>query len=167
MASMATFFHKQLQNEEATKNLGAKLFPILRCGDFIGLTGELGAGKTSLARGLIQAFMGEAIDVPSPTFTLVQIYTQTANTTINSNDTPTPIDLFHFDLYRLKNSDEVWELGWEDISAGVALVEWPDRAGDYLPANCLNIHMSFAGNGRIAQFSALHEEYWKDRLNGV
>jgi tRNA threonylcarbamoyladenosine biosynthesis protein TsaE len=113
-----------------------------------------------LARGLIRAFIGEDVDVPSPTFTLLQTYTQRL-------DTGDGLDLFHFDLYRLKDAEEVWELGWEDITDAVALVEWPDKAGRHLPDDRLDIVLSFDGAGRVAEFFARDDKVWKDRLNGA
>ncbi len=161
------FFTVNLADEDHTLALGRRLGSRMVAGDFIALTGPLGAGKTTLARGLIRAFVGAPIDVPSPTFTLVQSYNRTVTDTSFVPLTQSGLDLFHFDLYRLKNSDEVWELGWEDIASGIALVEWPDRAREYLPNNRLDIHLSFDGEGRAAQFSAQHDNFWKERLDGV
>lgn len=93
-------------------------------GDAFTLQGPLGAGKSEFARGFIRHLMGEEIDVPSPTFTLVQTY-----------ETPKLL-IWHFDLYRLEDADEIYEIGWEDaISDGVLLIEWPERLGNLLPKN--------------------------------
>jgi tRNA threonylcarbamoyladenosine biosynthesis protein TsaE len=154
------FLTLKLDDEAQTLELGARIAAWLKAGDFLALTGPLGAGKTTLARGLIRAFVGEDIDVPSPTFTLVQTYTQ-------RSDAGDGLDLFHFDLYRLKDTEEVWELGWEDITDAVALVEWPDKAGRHLPDDRLDIVLSFDGAGRVAEFFARNDEVWKDRLNGA
>ena len=110
-----------LADDAATRALGAALAGLLKAGDVIALHGDLGAGKTTLTRGLIQALCGADEDVPSPTYTLVQAY-----------DGP-GFPIWHFDLYRLDRPDEVRELGWDETQAGVALIEWPDRAGRYLP----------------------------------
>jgi tRNA threonylcarbamoyl adenosine modification protein YjeE len=133
-----------LPDEAATCALGARLAAALVPGDCILLIGDLGAGKTTLARGLINALAGEDIEVPSPTFTIVQGY-----------DTDPPI--LHFDLYRLKHPDEVWELGWEELDQSVSLIEWPDRAGPNLPEQVLQVQLSFDGNARFAAVNASGE----------
>lgn len=161
------FLTLNLQNEAETLAFGKSLGPRLRAGDFIALSGPLGAGKTTFARGLIRAFVGTEIEVPSPTFTLVQTYVRLASANSKTPLTHSGLDLYHFDLYRLKNAEEVWELGWEDITSDVALVEWPDKAGEHLPDDRLDIVLSFHGDGRIAQFFAREPKSWKDRLDGA
>jgi tRNA threonylcarbamoyladenosine biosynthesis protein TsaE len=161
------FFILSLSDEAQTLALGAKLAPRLQAGDFLALTGPLGAGKTTLARGLIGAFVGEDLEVPSPTFTLVQTYSRIIRTGPVSSHTQDTLDLYHFDLYRLKNAEEIWELGWEDIAGAVALVEWPDKAHPHLPQDRLDIVLSFDNGGRMAQFFADGHTSWKDRLNGI
>ena len=91
--------------------------------DVVGLQGDLGAGKTTLARAILRAAAGDpGLIVPSPTFTLVEVY-----------DTPRG-SFWHFDLYRLETPEQVFELGWEEALAdGIALVEWPERLGALLP----------------------------------
>ena len=109
----------------------------LRVGDVICLWGPLGAGKTTLARGLIRALTTPDEEIPSPTFTLVQTYEGAR------------LALAHFDLYRLNRSDEVDELGLEDaIDQGAAVIEWPERLGDRLPRDRLDIVLSIEGEGR-------------------
>ena len=95
-----------LADDAATRALGAALAGLLMAGDVIALHGDLGAGKTTLTRGLIQALCGADEDVPSPTYTLVQAY-----------DGP-GFPIWHFDLYRLDRPDEVRELGWDETQAG-------------------------------------------------
>lgn len=114
----------------------------LRAGDAIALKGDLGAGKSTLARALIRALADDAgLEVPSPTFTLVQSY-------------ETRIPVHHFDLYRLSSPDELDELGLDDaLAQGAALIEWPDRAGDQLPANALQVELIEQGAGRSARIS--------------
>lgn len=163
----APFLSIELEDEAQTLALGRRLSAHLKAGDFIALTGPLGAGKTTLARGLIRAFVGNAIDVPSPTFTLVQTYSAPASLHDNARDTPATLDLFHFDLYRLKSAEEVWELGWEDLGEAVALVEWSDKAAAYLPDNRLEIILSFSQSGRVAAFYSQDDNVWKERLNGA
>ncbi|MGB8602678.1 MAG: tRNA (adenosine(37)-N6)-threonylcarbamoyltransferase complex ATPase subunit type 1 TsaE [Rhizomicrobium sp.] len=119
-----------LKDLEATVALGRQLAPHLRPGDCVALYGDLGAGKTALARTILQA-LGVNEAVPSPTFTLVQTY-----------ETETLL-LSHYDLYRLESPEEVRELGLDEaLSDGVALIEWPDRAGPYLPEDALNITLT-------------------------
>jgi tRNA threonylcarbamoyl adenosine modification protein YjeE len=131
-----------LPDDVATTRLGEDLALALKAGDVLLLDGDLGAGKTTLARGLIRALAGDPMhEVPSPTFTLVQSY-----------DTPLPVH--HFDLYRLSSSDELEELGFDEaISSGVALVEWPQRAAEAMPATSLRIALDHEGDGRRVTIS--------------
>jgi tRNA threonylcarbamoyl adenosine modification protein YjeE len=122
-----------LSNEAATKALGARIAAGLIPGDAILLAGDLGAGKTALARAVLQA-LGVAESVPSPTFTLVQHYETRA----------LPVD--HFDLYRIEHESELDELGLDDaISGGAVLIEWPERAGSRIPESALRIELEIAG----------------------
>ncbi len=143
-----------LASETETRALGAKLARSLKPGDVVALYGGLGAGKTSLARGLVQALLGAETEVPSPTYTLVQVYETE------------PYLLWHFDLYRLETPDNVFELGWDETQDGVALIEWPDKAGAHLPASRLDIVLETDGNGRIARLEP-HGEYWQSKLNDI
>ena len=130
-----------LPDETATLALGANLARILRTGDVIALTGDLGAGKTTLARGLIQSVLGE-IDVPSPTYTLVQTY-----------DMP-DYELWHCDMYRLERPEDGYELGLIDAFEDAAcLIEWPDKLGALMPEDALRIDIQFEGEGRVAHLS--------------
>ncbi|TVQ34239.1 MAG: tRNA (adenosine(37)-N6)-threonylcarbamoyltransferase complex ATPase subunit type 1 TsaE [Geminicoccaceae bacterium] len=104
-----------LLGEAATAAFGQRLASLLRPGDVVTLEGDLGAGKSTLARACIQALAGAPIEVPSPTFTLVQVY-----------DLPA-FALWHVDLYRLGEPAEVDELGLDEAAFGVLLIEWPDR----------------------------------------
>ncbi len=120
----------------ATEALAARLAPLLRAGDAVTLQGDLGAGKTALARALLRS-LGVTGDVPSPTFTLVQSY-DTAR-----------FPVYHFDLYRLKRGDEVEELGWDDaLAEGVVLVEWPERAAAFMPRDRLALTLDMDANGQ-------------------
>ena len=131
-----------LPDDAATTRLGAALAHLVQPGDTLLLHGNIGAGKTYLARALIQARLGRLEDVPSPSFTLVQTYTAAG------------IDIWHADLYRLSHPDEVLELGLDDaFTTGICLIEWPDRLGKSAPANALNITLSAEGNGRNAELS--------------
>lgn len=139
----------RLADETATARLGAAVASLLRVGDAVLLSGALGAGKSTLARGLVRALTSTEEEVPSPTFTLVQTY-----------DAATPVS--HFDLYRLKGPEEVEELGfWEALDDGAAVVEWPQRLGATLPRDRLAIDLAEDGDGRIARLTP--EGSWKGR----
>jgi tRNA threonylcarbamoyl adenosine modification protein YjeE len=117
----------------ATKTLGARIAAHLKPGDTIALEGDLGAGKTELARGILES-LGVTESVPSPTFTLVQHY-----------DTPR-LAVDHFDLYRIEAESELDQLGLDEaLSSGAALIEWPDRAGNWLPPDALHVKLDVLG----------------------
>lgn len=141
----------RLEDEDATAALGRALAPCLRRGDVVCLSGPLGAGKTTLARGLIAALSGER--APSPTFALVETYL-----------TPQG-PLWHFDLYRIARAEEVAELGLEDALSDIALIEWPERIAAMLPENALVIRFDAAGDGRIARIAGGGD--WDERLKGL
>lgn len=142
----------ELASDGDARALGARLALLLRRGDVIALRGELGAGKTTLVRGLIQALLGPEEEVPSPTYTLVQAY--------EAPDFP----VWHFDLYRLETADDILELGWDETQDGVALIEWPERAGAYLPVNRLDVFLEISGDGRRARLEP-GGEGWQERLD--
>ena len=133
-------FSLSLPDEAATERLGATLAARLRPRDVLALVGGLGAGKTTLARAILRAASGEpALVVPSPTFTLAEVY-----------DTPRGV-FWHFDLYRLEQPEQVFELGWEEARAdGIALIEWAERLGPLLPRERLTVTLSIEGEGRRA-----------------
>jgi tRNA threonylcarbamoyladenosine biosynthesis protein TsaE len=113
----------------ATAGLGARIAAQLQPGDAVLLKGDLGSGKTTLARAILKA-LGVREDVPSPTFTLVQTY-ETARLPVS-----------HFDLYRLKRAAELDELGLDEaLEDGAALIEWPERAEGRLPPDALTLHL--------------------------
>ena len=141
-----------LPDDAATAALGARIGAVARTGDVVALMGDLGAGKTTLARGLIRSLAGLETEAPSPTFTLVQSYVAPALT------------IWHFDLYRLKDSKEAQELGLEEAVDGLALIEWPERLGRDLPHARLEVRLSFAGQGRIARLVDLDD--WSTRIDG-
>lgn len=149
----------KLPNEVATQKLGAAIGDMAREADFIALYGNLGAGKTTFARGLIQSLLTPNTEVPSPTFTLLQTY--------DALNFP----IYHFDLYRLKSPEEIWELGWEEIGQGLTLCEWPENAGDYLPETRLEIHLEQDAAGRMAVLRAIGYEGaqnpWKESLIAI
>lgn len=130
----------RIDHEEDMRVLAVRLAQILKTGDVIALTGGLGAGKTVFARALVNALAPAPEEVPSPTFTLVQVY---------DNQSPA---IWHFDLYRLESQDEILELGWEEARRqGVAVVEWPERLGGLLPKDRLEINIEFTADSENAR----------------
>ena len=138
-------FSVALANETATAHLMADLALLISPGDVITLSGDLGAGKSAAARGMIRYLAGDAeLEVPSPTFTLAQVY-----------DLP-GLPLIHADLYRISDPDELEEIGLSPLPDGtVALIEWPDRAAGLLPADRIDIALShrpaLGSNARAAE----------------
>ncbi|MDD9798179.1 MAG: tRNA (adenosine(37)-N6)-threonylcarbamoyltransferase complex ATPase subunit type 1 TsaE, partial [Alphaproteobacteria bacterium] len=115
-----------LTDEAASLRFARWLAPYLRAGDIISLEGELGVGKTFLARALIHCLCGAEINVPSPSFTLVQHYQAGHN------------EIIHADFYRLEKPQEVDELGlFDDCAEQIMLLEWADKLGPAKPADCL------------------------------
>ena len=133
-------------NETSTTALGKKLAQLAKQGDVFALFGTLGMGKSVLARAFIQSLTG-AEEVPSPTFTLVQSY-----------DAP-DFEIFHYDLYRIKSPEEIFEIGMEEaVYQGVSLIEWPEMMGGYLPRTCFRIEITPQKNGRKITISTASEE---------
>ena len=121
----------RLNDATATARLGAALARALGPGEAVCLWGPPGAGKSTLARALIRALTSPEEDVPSPTFTLVQFYE------------PPGLPLAHFDLYRLSDPDEAYEIGLEEaLEDGAAVIEWPERLAGRLPPDRLDIELS-------------------------
>ena len=134
--SPASSFSIVLPNEQATRRLAADVASVLKPGDLVTLSGDLGAGKTAFARALIRHLAAdEALDVPSPTFTLVQTYALPRFAVV------------HADLYRVTHAGELAELGVDEAAENaVVLLEWPDRAAEVLPADRLEIAFTLAPN---------------------
>ena len=129
-----------LPTPAAAEALGAAAGRALRSGEAICLWGPLGAGKTTLARGLIRSLTTPEEEVPSPTFTLVQTY-----------DGP-DFALAHFDLYRIARPEEIFELGLDEaLDQGAAIIEWPERLEGRLPTDRLDIVLTIEGDGRRAR----------------
>ena len=139
-----------LETEETTQALAACLARSARSGDSILLSGPLGVGKSVLARAFLRAFCQDAaLEVPSPTYTLVQPYAAPVCT------------VHHFDLWRLGGPDELDELGWDDAREGVVLVEWPERLEDMTPPDALHITLAVGPDGtRTASLRG-----WGERLD--
>lgn len=138
-----TSLERFLADEAATSRFGEDIAAALRLGDVVALKGDLGAGKTALARAVIRALAADdRLDVPSPTFTLVQTYEAW-------------LPVAHFDLYRLGSPAELDELGFaEQLAGSVTLVEWPQRAGDRLPSDAITVELEHKDDGRLARISA-------------
>jgi tRNA threonylcarbamoyladenosine biosynthesis protein TsaE len=144
-----------LADEVATARLGVGVARVLAAGEAVCLTGPLGAGKSTLARGLIRALTRPDEDVPSPTFTLVQFY--------DAAD----LTLAHFDLYRLSRADEAYEIGLDEaLETGAVVIEWPERLEGRLPADRLDIDLAIMGPAgaetRLARLTP--HGRWKGRL---
>lgn len=140
--------------EEETLQFGRRLAPLLAPGDVLLLEGEIGAGKSFLARAIIRARCGEEIDVPSPTYTLVQTYDDG------------PVEIWHADLYRLTDPEEATELGLIDaFDSAICLIEWPGQLGPDRPDTALTISLSATETGHRAVFSGVGD--WQDRLAKV
>tara|TARA_R110000824_G_scaffold55506_3_gene152847 strand:- start:4311 stop:4757 length:447 start_codon:yes stop_codon:yes gene_type:complete len=141
-----------LDDEQATLAAGRKLGALLRKGDKLALTGTLGAGKTTLARGILEG-LGYGEEVPSPTFAIVQQY----------EPPETRIPVAHIDLYRIEDPEEIPELGLEDtLIDGAMIVEWPDRMPDSFWMDALRIELEITqeGNRRLTWTAG---DAWKDR----
>ncbi|HEX9465339.1 MAG TPA: tRNA (adenosine(37)-N6)-threonylcarbamoyltransferase complex ATPase subunit type 1 TsaE [Alphaproteobacteria bacterium] len=141
----------------ATASLAARTAALARAGDVIALRGDLGAGKTAFARAFIRARPGGAdvTEVPSPTFTLVQVYDLAPA-------------VWHFDLYRLTRADDVWELGFEEALAdAILLIEWPDRLGSLLPAEHLDVELTPGSAPDSRDVRLIGTGDWVGRLDGL
>lgn len=132
--------------EDDTKKLAEALAQKAKKGDVFALFGTLGMGKSVFARAFIQKLTG-AKEVPSPTFTLVQQYEAL------------DFEIYHFDLYRLKSPDEVFELGFEEaVYDGVCLIEWPEQAGNWLPKDVFKIEITPDKENRVFTITAQSSE---------
>jgi tRNA threonylcarbamoyladenosine biosynthesis protein TsaE len=138
-----------LADEEATARLGAQLAERVAPGDVVTLSGPLGVGKTALARGLLAA-LGHAGEVPSPTFAIVQPYEE-----LN-------LPVWHVDLYRIEDAEEIEQLGLDLAADAVLLVEWPERAGAARWPNALRLSLDFAEAG-ARRLTALVPPAWEGR----
>ena len=137
----------ELIDADATEKLGRDIIELLpedSAGWMILLQGELGAGKSTLARSMIRA-LGHQGNVPSPTYTLVEPYR------LNS------LTVYHVDLYRIADASELEFLGWSDIRDGLALIEWPERVKDLVEQGDVLIDLSYRGDGRNAEISGISE----------
>lgn len=140
-----------LESAAAMADLGGRIAARLRPGEAVCLWGALGAGKTTLARGLVRALTGTDEEVPSPTFTLVQLYEGR-------------MPVAHFDLYRLKRAGEAYELGLDEaLDQGAAVIEWPERLGGALPVDRLDVEITIPEDGRGRQARLTGHGSWVGR----
>ncbi|MEE9388166.1 MAG: tRNA (adenosine(37)-N6)-threonylcarbamoyltransferase complex ATPase subunit type 1 TsaE [Paracoccaceae bacterium] len=146
-------FERHLATPDETTALAAAVSRLLVAGDTLLLSGDLGAGKTHFSRALITARLaavGMSDDIPSPTYTLVQTYSDGIT------------DIWHADLYRLTGPDDIAELGLlEAFETAVCLIEWPDRLGDLRPPGALSIELQHTNHEhqRSAKLS-WHDPKW-------
>ena len=156
----STRYELTLPDPAATERLAAILAKEARPGDAILLSGDLGAGKTHFARAFINALTPAAEEVPSPTFTLVQTYSGEAN--------GAPVEIWHFDLYRLKSPEETEELGIDEaLAEGITLVEWPDRLGPLTPREHLELRLVIAPDDTTRTATMLPTARWRARAEGA
>ena len=146
----------ELRSPEDTTRFAQTLAPLLNAGDIILLEGPIGAGKTHFARSLIQALLPEPEDIPSPTFTIVQVY-----------DGP-DCEIWHSDLYRLGHPDEAIELGLDEaFETAICLIEWPDRLGDLLPASALLMTLETTGDDSRTARLNWTDPVWTQKIQGI
>lgn len=151
-----TSLHKYIDSEAQMAAFAGQLAEIAQVGDVLLLDGDLGTGKSFFSRSFIhhlaQQQLGKKLEVPSPTFTLVQTYDQLKP------------PIWHFDLYRLSGPDEAYELGLDDaVKTAICLIEWPSRLEGDLPENCLNIFFKHDGL-ESRNIELLLSSDWAERL---
>lgn len=142
----------RLDDVTATARLGAALARVLRPGEALCLSGPLGAGKSVLARGAIRALTTPDEEAPSPTFTLAQFYKGEG------------LDLTHFDLYRLANAEEAFEVGLDEaLEEGAVIIEWPERLDPHRPADRLDIEIAIDETGEARHARLTPHGAWEGR----
>jgi len=140
-----------LETAQETDALGVALARVCKPGDCILLSGQIGAGKSALARAFIRARLGENTEVPSPTFTLVQTYEDA------------DCEIWHADLYRLSDPNEAVELGLTDaFEDHICLIEWPELLGDLVPDTALSIQINVTSSAHIATLT--YPDIWTKKL---
>ncbi len=145
-----------LNSLDDTHDMAAKIAALVSVGEAITLRGDLGAGKTTFARYVIRALAGAEVEVPSPSFTLVQTY-----------DTLV-FPLWHFDLYRLSKPEEALELAIEDaFIEAVSLIEWPEIIEEWLPEDRLDVHMAITPNGDGREMLLTAYGQWYNKLEKI
>jgi len=143
---------------EELERLAHVLAPMTRAGDFLALKGDLGAGKTTFARAFIRTAAGQAgMDVPSPTFTLIQNYP-------GKGGYP---EILHVDLYRIERKEEIRELGLEDAGGAIVLLEWPERLGSALPKDALVIVFDTGADPETRTVTLAFGPGWEKRIENL
>ena len=141
-----------LPDEAATARLGAAIAAALKPGEAVCLSGPLGAGKSTLARALVRALTTPDEEVPSPTFTLVQFYEGAR------------IKVAHFDLYRLADAGEAYEIGLDEaLEDGAAVIEWPERLDGALPPDRLDIDFELSEDASARRVRITPHGAWEGR----
>ena len=132
----------------------------LKASDCIALHGDIGAGKTSFARSFIQSYLdNQNMEVPSPTFTLAQHYPS------QKQDKP---DIWHYDFYRLKDENEIFEIGFEEnLNGSINIVEWPEKIANHLPKNTLFIQFKSCSAGNSRQLNFISNQGWNILLEQI
>ena len=156
MTKPETFTIQEIDELEVCK-LAENLAGLTLMGDIITLSGDLGVGKTVFARAFIKALKYEG-HVPSPTFTLLQTYEIQ------------PVQISHFDFYRVETPEEIFELGVEDLFfSGISLIEWPEKMGKFKPKGCLNLVLSYSKVQPETNRSLFleYEVNWSERLTRI
>lgn len=153
MSAAAAERSELLSDPQATEAFGSRLAEVLRPGDMVALSGQLGAGKTTLARGILQA-LGLEAEAPSPSFAIVQPY----------EPPEVRLPVWHVDLYRIEDADEARELGLDEArDHAVLLIEWPERLGSALSPDALRLRIETTPDGGrrlTAQVPAAWEGRW-------
>lgn len=145
-----------LNSLEDTKDFAKKLAPMLKPGDVLTFSGDLGSGKTTLIRDLIQYFLGPETDVTSPSFNLVHLY-DTKN-----------FPIWHIDLYRLEHEEELVELGLDEaFDQAICFIEWPERAPDYLPKERLLIEIFYGKEEEQRRIALTGKGKWQERITSL
>jgi tRNA threonylcarbamoyladenosine biosynthesis protein TsaE len=146
----------EIKNLPETQSLASLLAELAEPGDIITLKGDLGVGKTEFARAFIRSFIGLDEEVPSPTFNLVQVY-QTSVAPI-----------WHFDLYRLQDREEIWELGFEEaLQEGILLIEWPERLESMQLHNHLEICFESSAHSQKRLLKLTPDLKWKQKIESI
>jgi len=149
-----TFIYETIsKSEQETKIIAKNLSQLLKNKDVVLLYGDVGLGKTVFLRALIRELYGKPeLEVTSPTFNLVNVYDQMMP------------HIWHFDLYRIKYEDELYELGWnEALSDNITLVEWAEKLKDHVPENALSIYFTLEGMNRKLSFHG--NKNWQERID--
>ena len=148
----------RLKDLQATEALAARFAERATPGDVFALSGALGTGKTGFARAFIRARLGHPkLDVPSPTFTLVQYY-----------DGPDGIPVIHADLYRIQDPSEVRELGLDEtFGDAITLIEWPERLGPDLPMEAVELRFAYDGSEGQRRLALRFGDDWRLRVSQI